>query len=149
MKRLLIVDDEVKICSLLSRFFEDRGFSTRVAHSGREALATLQTDVPDHVLLDIRMPGMSGIEVLRAAKQRYPHLHVVMVTASDNEQMAKAALELGAADYFTKPFRLDDRKWTETFFVEEPASWNTSPRGSWRNRNSIVPSGRCLTALET
>jgi len=118
MKSLLIVDDEPKICSLLSHFFEAHGFRTRTAHSGAEAIQTLHAEVPDYLLLDIRMPGMSGLDVLRLAKKEYPHLRVVMVTALDNVEMAEQALTLGASHYVTKPFSFQDRHWARAFFDE-------------------------------
>ena len=126
MKSLLIVDDEPKICSLLSSFFEAHGFRTRTAHSGAEAIQTLHAEVPDYMILDLRMPGMSGLDVLRLAKKEHPELRVVMVTASDNLEMAKQAVELGASHYVTKPFHFHDRNWARTFF-DEDRTWNDRP----------------------
>ena len=81
MKTLLIVDDEVEICTLLTRFFSSRGFRTQTAHSGHEALEKLKAETPDYLLLDIRMPDISGLDVLQAVKRQYPDVKVVMVTA--------------------------------------------------------------------
>jgi DNA-binding response OmpR family regulator len=116
MKTLLIVDDEPKICRLLSGFFSSRGFTAATAQSGREALSRLEESVPDYLLLDIAMPDMSGLELLREAKTRYPDLKVVMVTALDDEETKAEALRAGALDYVTKPFTFTDQGWARAFF---------------------------------
>ncbi len=117
MRSLLIVDDEEKIRHMLARFFETRGFSTQMAASGTEALERLEQQAPDCLLLDIRMPDISGLEVLKAAKARYPGITVVMVTAMDDQDLARQAFELGASDYVTKPFGFDDQYWASAFFA--------------------------------
>ena len=117
MKTLLIVDDEVKICVLLSRFFESRGLRTLTANSGSEALEKLDSNHPDYLLLDIRMPDMSGLDVLRVAKQRQPQLNVVMLTALNDAELAKTAFGLGASDYLTKPFGWGDQELARVFFT--------------------------------
>ena len=119
MKTLLIVDDELKICELLSRFFTERGFKTATAQSGHEAIECLEREVPDYLLLDIRMPDLSGLEVLRLVKTRYPNLKVVVVTAVGDEETMRAAYALGASDYVTKPFHLNDQAWARAFFAAE------------------------------
>ena len=119
MKTLLIVDDEAKICEILSRFFESRGFQTDVAQSGFEAIDKLRAGAPDLLLLDVRMPDLSGLDVLKVAKRRYPNLRVVMVTALDDHEATETAFQLGACDYITKPLRLDDEDWARAFFMAE------------------------------
>ena len=116
MKTVLIVDDEVKICSLLSRFFQQRGLRTVTATSGTEALQKLDDEMPDYLLLDIRMPDMSGLDVLKIAKEHCPGLNVVMLTALDDAEMAKTAFGLGATDYLTKPFGWGDQELARLFF---------------------------------
>jgi len=146
MKSLLIVDDEPKICSLLASFFEAHGFRTRTAHSGAEAIQTLHAEVPDCMILDIRMPGMSGLDVLRLAKKEYPQLRVVMVTASDNVEMAEQAVALGASHYVTKPFSFQDRNWARTFFDEppDPVTADLDPEAveACRPRDSVAAASR-------
>ena len=119
MKTLLIVDDERKICDVLSRFFESKGFQTSAVQSGREATDRLAAQQPDYLLLDVRMPDMSGLEVLRQAKARYPELTVVMVSACSDPETVEEAFRYGAADYLTKPLALTDQAWARAFF---PAS---------------------------
>ena len=119
MKTLLIVDDEIQICKVLSRFFDLRGFRTQTAFSGEEAVEKLRAQIPDYLLLDVRMPGLSGFDVLKLAKQLYPDLKVVMVTAFGDEETVKTAFELGASDFITKPFSLDDQAWARAFFAAD------------------------------
>ncbi len=116
MKTLLIVDDESKVCLLLSRFFEQRGLRTLTATSGTEALQKLEAETPEYLLLDIRMPDMSGLEVLKLAKQRHPRLNVVMLTGCTDAEAAQTAFQLGATDYLTKPFRWGDQELARVFF---------------------------------
>ena len=117
MKTLLIVDDELKICDTLSRFFTAMGFKTSTAQSGREAMEQLEREVPDYLLLDIRMPEMSGLEVLKQTKARYPGLKVVMVTALGDAETIDEAFRCGASDYITKPFAFSDQAWARAFFA--------------------------------
>ena len=119
MKTLLIVDDEIQICTVLSRFFEGRGFRTQTVQSGREAINRLQGQAPDYLLLDVRMPDVSGLYVLKLAKRLYPDLKVVMVTAYGDPETAKIAFDLGASDFITKPFGFDDQAWARAFFTAD------------------------------
>lgn len=117
MKTLLIVDDELKICELLSRFFTSLGFATSTAESGREAMERLDSQAPDYLLLDLRMPDISGLEVLRQAKARYPNLKVVIVTALSDADTVDEAFRCGASDYITKPVAFTDQAWARAFFT--------------------------------
>ena len=117
MKTLLIVDDELKICDALSRFFTAMGFKTATVQSGREAMEQLEREVPDYLLLDIRMPDMSGLEVLKQTKARYPSLKVVMVTALADTETIDEAFRCGASDYITKPLAFSDQAWARAFFA--------------------------------
>ena len=117
MKKLLIVDDELKICEMLSRFFALRGFQTSTAQSGREAMDRLDAQQPDYLLLDVRMPDMSGLEVLKEAKARYPELTVEMVSAYGDPETIEEAFRCGASDYITKPLAFTDQAWARAFFA--------------------------------
>jgi diguanylate cyclase (GGDEF)-like protein/PAS domain S-box-containing protein len=102
---LLIVDDEESNRDVLSRRLQREGFVVTLAEDGPEALASIRNETPDMVLLDIRMPGMSGMDVLRALRQQHSptQLPVVMVTAEGHSASIVEALQLGANDYITKP----------------------------------------------
>jgi DNA-binding response OmpR family regulator len=108
---ILIVDDEPEIGEMVGEFLGRRGYRTKAAYSGEEALAKVKQEPPDLVLLDIYMPGMSGVEVLRQitdpAFPVQPAPGVIMLTASQDEPLLKQALDLGAFDVLLKPVNLD------------------------------------------
>jgi DNA-binding response OmpR family regulator len=115
MRRMLIVEDEQDLCECLQEFFTMRGFSVVSAFSGEEALDQLKENPPDVILLDIILPGLSGIEVLRRVKQLHPRARVIMVTALDQEELRQQAHLYGAAAYITKPFDFSDATWFPVF----------------------------------
>jgi len=104
MARLLVVDDEAPVREMLVTFLSDRGHSVEAAETGSAALA-LAASVPfDCVFLDINMPVMNGIETLKELLRRNPEAVVIMISGAGDEELAKQALDLGAADYIEKPF---------------------------------------------
>lgn len=107
MVKLLVADDEQKICSLLQHFFSDRGYRVLTAHDGPSALACIQAERPHLVFLDLRMPGMGGLEILQAAKAIDPTVKIIIITAIEDEATIQKARELGATDYVIKPFSLE------------------------------------------
>lgn len=113
MRHMLIVEDERDICDCLQEFFSTRGFNVSSAFSGEEAIQKLEgeTRKPDVILLDILLPGVSGIEVLKRVKDIHPQARVVMVTALDREDLRLQARRYGACGYVTKPFDFADRTW--------------------------------------
>jgi two-component system nitrogen regulation response regulator GlnG len=107
MSQVLIVDDEAAICWALRRVLGEEGYDVRVAASAEEALAEAERHLPDVVLLDVRLPGVDGLEALRQLRARSEQLPVVIMTAFGNLETAVGALGGGAADYLTKPFDPD------------------------------------------
>jgi DNA-binding response OmpR family regulator len=105
---LLIVDDEEPIRNIISRRLELDGYNCEVAADGKEALRKSSMKSFDLVLLDVNMPGLSGMEVLRRLTADHPDIFVIMITAMADAKMHIEALILGAYDYVTKPFDLDD-----------------------------------------
>ncbi len=105
--KLLIVDDEVEICDFLKSFFEERNFEVKTASSGQAALTTAEQFKPNVMLLDIKMPGMDGIQVLAQVKKKYPRTKVIMVTALETRDKIEECLRLGADNYITKPLSLE------------------------------------------
>jgi len=103
----LIVDDEQVVCDLLSYELSDRGYLCSTALDGKTALAKLATEEFDVVLLDIRLPGMSGMEVLREILLTYRNTAIIMVTAVNDVNTAVEAMKMGASDYIVKPFDID------------------------------------------
>ena len=111
-RRMLIVEDERDICECLQDFFQARGFEVGCAFSGEEALDRLARETVDVLLLDILLPGMSGLEVLRRAKELYPGVRAVMVTGLAREELAVEARQYGAAGFVTKPFDFSEDTWS-------------------------------------
>jgi DNA-binding response OmpR family regulator len=103
LPKILVVDDEVKMCFTLTKLFELSHFSVAVAHNGLEALEKVDSFRPHCVLLDIRMPQMNGVEVLKKVKEKYPDIVVIMTTALATEESREECLEIGAAEYLIKP----------------------------------------------
>lgn len=104
---ILIVDDEISIVKALSGLLSDEGFGVLNASNGYEALQQIHTASPDLVLLDIWMPGMDGIETLKAIKKESPYLQVVMITGHGTIETAVQAIKLGAYDFIEKPLTFD------------------------------------------
>lgn len=104
---ILVVDDDEAVCQMLAQFLVDHGFQATTAYNGREAIRLVMAEPPDLVLLDVRMPGMDGIECLRQLKTSAPQVPVMMVTAVDDELVAARCLELGAEEYLIKPVSLE------------------------------------------
>jgi putative two-component system response regulator len=103
---VLIVDDEPVICDLLSENLSELGYSCEIAQDGNYALHKMATEEFDIVLLDIRLPGISGVDLLKEIKPRY-NSAVIMITAVDDVNTAVESMKLGAMDYLVKPFDLD------------------------------------------
>jgi len=108
--RLLVVDDEELVRNLLQRVLNKAGYDVVTAADGEEALYKVSLGEAKVVLLDIKMPRMSGIEVLRKLTVDWPDYCVIMVTAVTDLDTAIEALKIGAYDYITKPFNQDDVK---------------------------------------
>ncbi len=102
--RLLVIDDEVALGQSLARVFTRRGYDVIVESEPLEGVLAAQQRQPDVVLLDLRMPNVSGIEVLKDIKTRAPDIQVVMMTGDADVQSALAAIRNGAYDYLLKPF---------------------------------------------
>jgi NtrC-family two-component system response regulator AlgB len=102
--RLLVVDDEKSICSTIESAMKCAGHQVEVADSGELALALMRKQVPDIVLTDLRMDGMSGLDLLGKAREYFPTVTVVIMTAYGTIDTAVAAMRSGAYDYLVKPF---------------------------------------------
>jgi CheY-like chemotaxis protein len=105
--KVLVVDDEPEVRQVLLEFLSSRGYDVTAASGGLEALAFVESEKPDLVLLDVAMPDMDGVETLRRIVAINPSLAVIMVTANANIGITSKLLALGAVDYVPKPFDLD------------------------------------------
>ena len=106
--RILIVDDDPGQRSLLNSFLRSQGFETALADSGERALEMLRAGKFAMMISDVRMPGLSGLETLRRARQEHATLPVLLVTAFTDIRDAVAAMRDGAVNYLAKPIDLDE-----------------------------------------
>jgi two-component system response regulator (stage 0 sporulation protein F) len=107
-KKILIVDDQYGIRVLLYEVFGKEGYQTFQAANGKQALDIVKTESPDLVILDMKIPGMDGLEILKEVKKIDTGIKVIMMTAYGELDMIKEATELGAITHFTKPFDIDE-----------------------------------------
>lgn len=107
-KKVLIVDDQNGIRVLLMEVFTNEGYDTYQASNGKLALEIVRTVSPEIVLLDMKIPGMDGLEILKHIKTIDPSMKVIMMTAYGELDMIKEATDLGAIMHFTKPFDIDE-----------------------------------------
>ncbi len=104
---ILVVDDEPAICAMLAKRLTLHGCDVRTAHSGAEAIASVEQHRPRLMLLDLYMPGMSGIEVVRTLRGRGDSLPIIVLTASQDATLLDECLTLGSFDVIRKPVNLD------------------------------------------
>ena len=106
--QILLVDDEKDFVEMLSMRLAESGERVTPAYSGQECLNKLKEDDFDVVILDIKMPGMDGIQTLRQIKQNHPLVEVIMLTGHGTTQTAVEGMKLGAFDYLLKPADFED-----------------------------------------
>lgn len=106
--RVLIVDDEAELVTALEERLNLRGFEASGVTTGAEALALLGDEPFDVVLLDLKMPGLGGLEVIRRIKEERPGLQVILLTGWGSEEDAKKGQALGAYDYLMKPVKISE-----------------------------------------
>ena len=107
-KKVLIVDDQYGIRVLLFEILDKEGYQTFQAANGKQALEIVVNEAPDLVILDMKIPGMDGLEILKEIKKIAPDTKVVMMKAYGELDMIKEATQLGALTHFTKPFDIDE-----------------------------------------
>ncbi|MBP2671223.1 MAG: atoC, partial [candidate division NC10 bacterium] len=107
-ERILVVDDEEQMRDLLAKVLERKGYEVSVCGDGAEALALLEREPADLVITDVRMPGLNGMEALRAVKELNPEIVVLIMTAFGSIDQAVQAVKEGAYDYINKPFKIDE-----------------------------------------
>jgi two-component system response regulator AtoC len=107
-RSVLVVDDDADIRALLKDLLTDAGYKARVAKTGGEALEAVAKDLPDLVMMDVKLPDQDGLGVLKTLKREHPELEVIVMTAFGGSSTAIKAMEQGAYDYVTKPFEIDD-----------------------------------------
>lgn len=106
--KVLVVDDEPDFIQLFVKRFGKRNLDVASAPGGMQALAHLRNHPVDVVVLDVKMPGIDGLETLREIKKRHPMIEVIMLTGHGSAESGLRGMSLGAYDYVMKPFRIDD-----------------------------------------
>ena len=104
MERILVVEDDRAVQKALRRLFEAEGFAVEIASDGKSAVEAFRSVAPAAIVLDLRLPAMSGRDVCREIKQQSPALPVIVLSAASDVSDKVLLLELGADDYVTKPF---------------------------------------------
>jgi len=120
---VLVADDEPRITKLVSIALSEEGFRVITAGGGEEALMKAEEVRPDIVLLDIVMPDLDGIEVMRQLRERRP-VPVILLTAKGSTSDKAKGLDLGADDYIAKPFHPDERRITARTRAASSSGWN-------------------------
>jgi two-component system response regulator PilR (NtrC family) len=106
--RILVVDDEASLREVLTIMLQREGYDVETAADGASAQTLLREADFDLIISDIKMPGVSGIELLRFVREHAPETMMIMITAFSTSEDAVEAMKLGAFDYITKPFRNDE-----------------------------------------
>ncbi|MDE0467841.1 MAG: sigma-54 dependent transcriptional regulator [Candidatus Poribacteria bacterium] len=107
MKHVLVIDDDEKICWAFEQFLESEGYRPSIANNAEEGLRRIAADKPDVILLDVKLPGMSGLEALGEIKANHPWVIVIIITAYDDVETTIEAMRLQAFDFVPKPIDLD------------------------------------------
>jgi len=105
---VLLVDDELDFVGVLAMRLKRRGLTVRQVHTAEDGLLALADEPADVVVLDVRLPGMTGVQALQKIKARYPSIEVVMLTGYADTETSVRVLELGAFDYLVKPVAIDE-----------------------------------------
>ena len=106
--RILVVEDDAELCELVAGRLRETGYEVDTAGTGVEALQRVEAHMPDLVILDIMLPELDGLEVCRRLRADHPLLYIIMLTARTGEVDRVVGLEVGADDYVTKPFSLQE-----------------------------------------
>lgn len=105
--KVLIADDEIEFASTIVTRLQLRNFVATMVNSGKAALAAIEQEQPDVLLLDLKMPDLDGLEVLASLKDKYPDLAVIILTGHGSFEAGRQGMELGAYDYIMKPVDLN------------------------------------------
>nr|WP_275980281.1 response regulator [Halalkalibacter alkaliphilus] len=108
VKKILVVDDQYGIRVLLCEILQKDGYVMHEAANGVQALKIVEEEKPDLVLLDMKIPGMDGLEILKRIKENHAEVDVIMMTAYGELNLINEAMSLGAITHFAKPFDIDD-----------------------------------------
>ncbi|MDA8442323.1 MAG: response regulator [Peptococcaceae bacterium] len=110
VEKILVVDDQMGVRRLLYEAFKEEGYEVEMAASGLEAIETVKKSIPSIILMDMKMPGMNGLEALKEIKKLDQEIAVIMMTAYGELEIVAQAMKLGVKEYITKPFDLNELK---------------------------------------
>ena len=102
-KRIMIIEDDAEMRSLLIEFLGEDGYQVDSAETGSEALSKITKEVFDLIVTDIRMPGLTGLDILSSIKKHQPQVSIIVITAFGNEEVYRRSMERGASAYLEKP----------------------------------------------
>lgn len=106
-KRIMIIDDEIDICKEVAAYLQEQGYEAYFATTGEEGFKLIEKRNPHLLLLDIRLPKMDGLEILKQVNERYPNMVVIVISGAQDVEAARKAIEYGACEYITKPIQMD------------------------------------------
>lgn len=130
-RSILVVDDQMGVRRLLFEAFKEDGYNVRLAASGFEAISQVNSDPPKLILMDMKMPGMNGLEALREIKRLNPDISVIMMTAYGELEIVAEAMKLGVKEYITKPFDINELRDLVSQvlsgeYISQKESWRSS-----------------------
>jgi DNA-binding response OmpR family regulator len=108
MPKILIVDDETDVCEFMQNYFKKRNIESAIANNGGQAVVMFSTFKPDLMLLDIKMNGLNGIQVLEQVKKDNPEAKIIMLSGEESQELVEKAKTLGALDFIHKPLELSE-----------------------------------------
>ncbi len=152
--KILVVDDDDSLRRVVQFQLQKEGFTVSVAANGRKALEEIEANPPDLVLTDLKMPGLSGLDLLKAVKSRYPEMTVILMTAFGTIENAVEAMKAGAFDYIIKPVHGEElllvlqRAFAHQHLLEEVGYLRRSLDRKYGFENIIGRSGALLHALD-
>jgi len=146
--KILIIDDEQDVCDILGDELTDQGYCCTKVLDGTDALREMAIHHFDIVLLDLRLPGLSGMEVLARIQSAYPHTSAIAITAVNNLETAVKAMKVGASDYIVKPFKLD-RVNTSVHTLLENKERLSETKHRQTTENSFDPMNAIAFGVET
>jgi two-component system, NtrC family, response regulator AtoC len=141
---ILIADDDVVSCQLFAETLESEGFQVEQATSGEVALSRLHEETPDLLIIDVRMPGTSGLEVTRIVHEKYPWLPIIVMTAFGSIETAVEAIHEGAFDFISKPMNLAELKKTVSRALAQRALQRRAETGNGGDEENPQQLGKII-----
>ncbi|QPJ61047.1 MAG: response regulator [Candidatus Nitronauta litoralis] len=125
--KILLVDDELKICSTLKKILESDNYTVETAYNGLDGWEKFRKFSPDCVLLDMRLPGRNGFELLKQIKSLRPKIHVLVTTAVIDESIMSLCMRAGARDYLVKPLNIPKLLEKVHHLLDDPLNQKSLP----------------------